>query len=106
MEWRCFMYLHLGWLLIAAAGFTMVYLAFNTWSKEKRGERFAVTFAMAICWVVGCSLVGHYHMYWYLYCVNVLAAGKYLFHLFANEEKPEPTAQVTKPTPKFPDIYD
>ena len=103
------MYLGLGWVLIAMAGFLMMFLCLNTWSKEKRGETLAIILVMAVSWIAGCILVGYYHVYWYLYCVNVVAAGKYLFHMVADHcrmPNSDPVEEEAKASPEIPDIYD
>ena len=74
------MFLYLGWALIALAGILLIFLlikSIDLKEEEKIGRRHPwLTLISAASWVLGCVIVGHYHMYWYLYVVNAIAAGK------------------------------
>lgn len=103
------MYLGLGWVLVGLSGVMAMILITNSWSNKETNDRLGLIFLMAGSWVAGCILVGCYHVYWYLYCVNVMAAGKYLFHMLADHYRApnsDPVEEEAKATPEIPDIYD
>ena len=83
------MALYLGYLFFAVAAGVTIFLMVKIKNQEdakmqaEMNKHPFLILLVAGSWVLGCVIVGHYHMYWYLYVTNAVAAGKFITSLFS-----------------------